>query len=203
MLPDFLELKAELSDFISEFFQQRVSHHLGALSEIGRQTVFEGPVDANYGQQLVRDTGEVESFGLNPISTEISIPLNRLPEMTLDEVLMKVDETAQDFAKELAQFHYKRMSEILAGTETSIDAKGRKLSAELILEFFSKMDIDFDQRGNPKMPTVHLHPKLRDAYNLAINELASEPELRREFERMLIQKKEEWRGREADRKLVG
>ena len=34
-------------------------------------------------------------------------------------------------------------------------------------------------------------------------ELESNPELKRKFDEMMEKKKEEWRAREADRKLVG
>jgi ribosomal protein S21 len=203
MLPDFPELKAELSKFIFEFLAQRVYLHLGALSEIRRHTVFEGPQEDSQGQQLVRHTGEVENSGLKLMSAEISVSSNEFPKMTLDQVLSKADEIAQKLASQMAKHAYQRISETLEGTGNTVDAKGKKLSAELILELFSTVQIDFDRNGNPKMPKFHIHPKLAETLSLAINELENNRELKRELNQILVNKKEEWREREAYRKLVG
>lgn len=45
-----------------------------------------------------------------------------------------------------------------AGTATN--AKGQRLSHELIRESFEKMQLNFDESGNPIMPTLVLHPDM-------------------------------------------
>jgi hypothetical protein len=50
---------------------------------------------------------------------------------------------------------------------------------------------------------MHGHPKLAEAANRAFAELKSNPQLKKELDWIISQKKEEWRAREASRKLVG
>jgi hypothetical protein len=203
MLPDFPELKADLSMAISAYFKQRVAIHLGALSKIRHNYVFEGPRDDNHGHEIVRSSGEIESSGLKLMSAELSILADELPKMTLDQVLHKVDEAAQKVASQLAKLAYQRISEAVEQVGNSIDAKGKRLSAELILELYSTVEIDFDRNGKPKMPTFHVHPKMTEALKLALSELENDIELNRELKQIITNKKEEWREREASRKLVG
>lgn len=204
MLPNFPELNTELSRFIFEFLGQRVKFHLGLpLSEIRHHTVFEGPQDDNEGQQLVRHSGEVETSGLKFISSQITITAKELPQMTLDDVLSKVDEVAKNLASEMAKHAYQRLTETLERTGNTIDAKGRKISAEFILEMLSTLQIDFDRNGSPRMPQLQYHPTMEEAVSRAFNELNNNRELKREFKQILVNKKEEWRERETCRKLVG
>ncbi len=58
MLPDFPDLKKDLSDRLFEFLEARVAFHLGPLSRIRRVNVFEGRGD----RRFTRSSGETETF---------------------------------------------------------------------------------------------------------------------------------------------
>jgi hypothetical protein len=103
----------------------------------------------------------------------------------------------------MAEAFYRSMSETLDRAGQSISAQGRPLSAEHILEMLTKIQIDFDQSGTPRLPEIHIHPRMQEAADKAMRELQTNAELGRQWEALIVQKKEEWRAREASRRLVG
>ena len=63
--------------------------------------------------------------------------------------------------------------------------------------------IDFDEKGNPILPTIVLHPDMMKRIEGKLAEWESDPELQARRKNILAKKKEEWRDRESNRKLVG
>jgi hypothetical protein len=95
------------------------------------------------------------------------------------------------------------MSEGVQKVGNTIDGGGQRFSAELFLQVIEKIWIEFTADGSPQMPTVHISPNQTDDVKRTIERLESEPELKKRFDAIMIKKREEWRAREADRKLVG
>jgi asparagine synthetase B (glutamine-hydrolysing) len=53
------------------------------------------------------------------------------------------------------------------------------------------------------MPVVHINPAQEEDVKAMIRRLETEPELKKRYDAIMMKKREEWRAREADRKLVG
>ena len=199
MLPDFPKLKSDISARLLDFLRLRFRYHLGPLSEIQRYTVFEGAGKS----RLVRSSGEIEESDMKSISAEFSIKDDEVPTMTLESLLERLDEVAKVMAQQMAQHTYQKVSEAVKKVGNVVDARERKLSAELILEGLSKIHIDFGPDGKPKMPSFHIHPDLTKAAQLAIEQFEQNPDLQKQYAEIMQDKKEKWRARESSRKLVG
>jgi hypothetical protein len=199
MLPDFTSLKAELSKFLIEFVRLRMQVHFGPLAKIPRQNFPEG--DASAIERAA--SGEVEETQFMPAHAELQVKMAEIPSLTLQEVLQRMDKMAESLAGQMAEAFYRSMSETLDRAGQSISAQGRPLSAEHILEMLTKIQIDFDQSGTPRLPEIHIHPRMQEAADKAMRELQTNAELGRQWEALIVQKKEEWRAREASRRLVG
>jgi hypothetical protein len=199
MLPDYPKLKKDISERLNYFIRKRLNHYLGPLSEIGHIRHFEGS-----GSRIVRPSGEEEPTQMHEIrSKEMEFKAEEVPSMTLDKILKKFDEMAFSMAEQIAQNFYKTVTEATHKAGTTVDGKQSKMSAQIILEVLSKMQIDFDTEGKARMPEIHIHPNLEEATKRALEELNKNPELKKDFEYLIVEKKEEWRAREASRKLVG
>ena len=198
MLPDFPELKSEISDTLFEFLRLRISYHLGPLSEIRHIQYFEST-----DRRVRHASGETEEHQMRRMEAEMTIKHDEFPNMTLEKLLEKLDHVAQEMARQMAQYTYQTISEATAKVGNVIDAKRAKLSAETILEALTKIQIDFDSVGRPKMPSVHVHPNLESAVLLTIKQFDENPALKKQFREIIQRKKEEWRAREASRRLVG
>jgi hypothetical protein len=85
----------------------------------------------------------------------------------------------------------------------TVNAKGKKLDAELILQMFETIQLEFNDDGS--MQPLHVIGALFTPEHLAAAEkqMVDSPELSKRYEELIARKKEEWSAREADRKLVG
>lgn len=199
MLPDFPKLKSDISARLRDFLRLRFRHHLGPLSEIQRYTVFEGAGKS----RLVRSSGEIEDSDMTRISAEFSIKNDEILTMTLESLLERLDEVAKAMAQQFAQHTYQKVSEAVEKVGNVVDARQRKLSAEIVLEALSKIQIDFGPDGKPIMPSFHIHPDLTKAAQLVNEQFEQSPDLRKQYAEIMQDKKEKWRAREASRRLVG
>ena len=198
MLPDFTKLKTDIDSRLRRFLERRMLHHLGPLSEIRRVRFFEGR-----GRTVIRESGEKESLELFDLSATLSFRDDELPTLTLDDLLQRLDAAAKDMAGQQARHLYKTIEEAATRVGNVVDGKQRTISADLLLQGLLRIQIEFDRRGLPVMPSFYCHPDLESAIQLAREELERNPGLREELKQLLILKKEEWRVREASRRLVG
>lgn len=137
------------------------------------------------------------------VSSNFTLNKSEIPTMTIEDVLLRLGETAQDMARQTAQYMYGTIAAAVDKVGNTVSAGGKKPTAETLLEALTKIQIDFNPDGSPRMPEWHVHPDAANAIELAGEELERDPELKREFGQLLARKKEEWRAREANRKLVG
>jgi hypothetical protein len=137
MLPDFPDLKSDLAEHLDEFVRARIDFHLGALSQIKRVRYFEGR-----GWTLNYSSGETHDSEMQLTEEELSLSVEEIPNLTFDDMLTKLDEFAKRLAEKQAVRAYQRISEIIEKFGNSVDAKGRPLTAELILEMFNQVHID-------------------------------------------------------------
>jgi hypothetical protein len=122
--------------------------------------------------------------------------------MSLAEIMRRIDGVAQKLADELAKNIYGVASEAAQEVGNVVKAHG-KITGEAILEVLEKIEIPFDDEGNPELPSIHIHPDMTETLKEALLSLRENPDLRARHEELLRRKKEIWRAREARRKLVG
>jgi hypothetical protein len=82
------------------------------------------------------------------------------------------------------------------------DAKGAKIAPELILRMLERIEMEFDDAGQNHL-TVVIHPDKMPAFAAASRELDEDPVMRERHRELIERKREEWRVREASRRLVG
>jgi hypothetical protein len=93
---------------------------------------------------------------------------------------------------------FEQISEITDAAGQTINAAGRPLSHDLITQMLEKIDIDFDENDNPKMPTLVMHPKMAERLR-ALGE-PSEEDTRR-FNELIERKRKEFHARRRTRRL--
>lgn len=199
MLPDYRPVKAELQAAVDEFIRRRVGVHLGVFNEIKHVTLKEGREKT----RVVRPSGEVEDNPLRLRSVSIEFKKEEVGQIALPALLRRLDAAAEQMAGEMARDIYGSIKTAVDRVGNAVDAQGKGLTATLMLEAFAKIEIEFDRGGQPILPTLHIHPSLREALELATRTLTTDPELREQFRRLISEKREQWREREANRKLVG
>jgi hypothetical protein len=198
MLPDFPSVKGDLSAKLGLYLQERFRIHLGPVSGIRRVRVFEGTR-----QGIVRASGREDWTEFEEFSAQLTLSTGEISSLTLDSVLVKLDALAEEMAHKTARSMYRTIAGAVEEVGNVVSAGGQRLSAQHILDALAKLQIDFLRDGTPQMPEIHIHPDLAEALDLAIEEANRNPQLKRQFQAIMDEKREAWRAREASRRLVG
>jgi len=197
MLPDYVDAKELLQEFLDRWLKRRIQEHLGPIREVPRYRIFEGS-----GTSIIRPDNREDITDMQKTEIGFSVILDEVPTMTLPEILQRLDEVGQKMADKMAKLTYSTLSEGAEQVGNVVRSTG-KITPEVILEVFEKIEIVFDENGQPEFPSIHIHPDMEDTMKEALSKLQNIPENRRKFEEILARKREAWRVREANRRLVG
>lgn len=55
---------------------------------------------------------------------------------------------------------FSTLTQVTDFTGNVVDGKGKGLSHEMLIEMLEKIHIDFDQDGNPLLPSIVIHPDM-------------------------------------------
>jgi len=136
------------------------------------------------------------------LSSMMEIKFDEIPELTFEKAIAKYDAMILDMVGKQTGFALERMHENLPSSQT-VDAKGKKLDAELILQMLETIELEFYPDGRPH--ELHVVGGLfsPERFKAVDEEFQSNPELQKRHDDLMERKRGEWRAREASRKLVG
>ena len=193
MFPDFLKVKEKLQKMHADKMMLDYLIHMGPLASVPVSIIFEGNKTT-----VMRPDGSVEKRNLEEITAELEVKLAEFEKMNHETVLDKINGVTEDMAGKMKKSLYEQIEKSASKVGNMVDAGGQPFSIGLLLEMLEKMDIDFDEAGNPTFMMV-AGPKLQSSINKAL----ADPENSRRYQALMERKKEEWRARESNRKLVG
>ena len=122
--------------------------------------------------------------------------------------LSAVCEKLVDLAREMGEHQTKRMLEVVkeAADEVGnvVHADG-ELTQDKFLDIFRKVELDFDPKTLKLLPgfSFVMHPQMAEKVIPKVRGWEGDPEFTAKYEHIMATKREEWRDREARRKLVG
>ena len=198
MLPDFLKTKEKLKIMIDYELKQAKLLHLGPLANIRETIYFEGNKTV-----INRDDGSVSEIESEEFSVMLKIEMNEVETMTHEKVLEKIHHIAKKLAEKQAKFFYKKIDEYAQEAGNVVSAEGEAISIDHFFEVLEKVSRDFDSTGKPDEVVFTTNPELFQSIAKIIEEAKSDPEIQQRFDAIMERKREEWRVRENNRKLVG
>jgi hypothetical protein len=139
---------------------------------------------------------------LKEASGELSLKVGDIPALTLKERIAKLDKVADQMADQIGTHSLKTLSESLDKAGQVVDRKGKPFDAEAIFEVLEKLQIEFDESGKYDL-TILIPPALRPRAEELIRLFETDKKLQKRHADIMERKREEWRDREAARKLVG
>lgn len=196
MLPDYSETKR----LFGQFFQTYARRKARAISPFAAvQTCY---LHEGRGMRVRRANESASNTEVQQLSSEMVMKFEEIPSMTFEKAVAKYDEMILDMVRKQTGFALERLNEDMPKSQ-SVDAKGKKLDAEIILEMLEAIQLEFYPDGSPH--ELHLVGGLftPERLHAVDEEFKSNPELQRRHDELMARKREEWRAREADRKLVG
>ena len=196
MLPDFPALKAEALKIILAKLRQRVDTGDPVLSQVKRFKQHEGR-EMRYEQQGGRTVQE----GFEKIGGEFKVLPADVPTLVGEKLDAKLEEMAQELISQSAKAFFKKVGEISQKAGTSIDARGKPVSPEMLLDMISTVQMEFGPDGRPTQTFV-IHPDMLPALKKVSEQIENEPELKRRNAEILERQREAWAARESNRKLA-
>lgn len=197
MIPDFPEEKAKLMKALNDRFARKNRELLGYFAQIPAYAHHEGNKWA-----IASAGGDEREQEYKELGGEFALSVDEIPNMSPADILRLVDGVAEDSAR---QMHSEIMGEITRSVVESgrgIDAQGQPLDQEMFLQALESIDLSFKRDGTLEPPAIIMHPKLWEARKEEIESWESDPDFVARHELLLHRKREEWRAREARRKLV-
>jgi hypothetical protein len=175
--------------------------HLGKLvpmANVGRMCIHEGNKTV-----LVRESGVAEELKQHEQRVSIEVAVEDIAKMKADTLIQSMTAAADQMALRNTKLFIEEVRRATEEVGNVVDAHGQPVSKELLLQMLEKLAIDFDQNGNPELPAIVAGTKICEALVRLGGELDNDADWERRFGEIIARKKEEWRARESDRKLVG
>jgi len=182
---------------LDQYLRNRINQRLGVFGEAPKHYMHEGNR-----MRIVRANGSVDETKLKEASGEISLKVGDIPALTLKERIAKLDKIAEQMADQIATHSLKTLSEGLDKAGQVVDRKGKPFDAEAIFEVLEKLQIEFDESGKCDL-TILIPPALTPRAEELVRLLETDKNLQKRHADIMERKREEWRDREAARKLVG
>jgi len=147
-----------------------------------------------------RMTGESgESTSLEPVvlRAEIEMDIRAIVDGDLGQVGAALERIAEQEVQSFGAAFVERMGRVTEASGTSVDAGGRPLSHELLLEMFERIETDFDDEGNPQLALVgppNLSRRLQELPPMT-------DEQQRAWDEMMARKRADFEARTRQRRL--
>ena len=198
MLPDFTGVKTRVNRDLLRRVRQQVPAVAPLMQGVATFHQHEGKIG-----RIVRADESEDPIDYHLVSCETV--LNREEMMRFD--LTAIQQKLSEVANQIGQAQTKRMLEAAGEAADSVGNvvhAGGELTPDKVLEVYRKVERDFDpQTLQPKPGFVWtMHPDVAASVISKIEEWEKDPVFKAEYERIMTVKREEWRDREANRKLV-
>ena len=157
------------------------------------------PLQEGNKNKLLRYDGTIDDVPMKSSGAKVEIKLDDLDQHGIKEVIKVIDKAAQDMANQQSKHFFERLNQICDETGQVYDNKGKPLTFDSILDLLDSMPIDFDEDGQPIMPSILAGSRVIEKL---IKQEPSDEQIERQKE-IIGRKFSEWRDRESNRRLVG
>ena len=149
------------------------------------------------------DSGRIVEGEYKAFRAELSLRKTIPSEERARELESQLEETATAIAQQQERMLFTTVSDAVERVGNAFDARGKPFHPSMFHEALRKMWVDFDESGQAILPTIVMHPDMFKAIGPKLKEWEADKNLKAEFDAVIAQKREEWRARENNRKLVG
>lgn len=200
MTPDFPSIKEKLHKILLQRWKNVVYAQTSPFSH-NRRMIHEGGESKR--DVIIREDGSIEETKFAESRGEFEVKFAEVEFLTFDKVIEKIDAAASKMAEMQSRKMYESIAEATDRVGNVLDGKGRPFSAEMVLEMFDKVMLDFDEKGELHNFAIVIPPAMSKKVKEELEKIEEDPVLKKRFDEIITRKKDEWRVRESNRKLVG
>jgi hypothetical protein len=197
VLPDFVQAREKYMQILMDRFEKVSSRHMGPM-DFKKYKIFEGrritSVMAN-GQKFVSK--------VQKISGDIQILNEDIKSGNIPKAFEYIDKMAIQKAEKESQLLFEEITRITTEAGQVSDNKGKPFDAEIFFMAIQKMQISFKADNTMEKISFVFPPQWEQRVNEVMTELENNPLMKKRYDELIERKRQEWRDREASRKLVG
>lgn len=134
---------------------------------------------------------------LKTVMETVTIHADVMRSTDVEAFTSSIASMAEQYVQQLARFFIATMEELTRGTGNFVDANERPLSWDLVLDALERIEIDFDDDGQPYRPSIVMHPHMLER----LNQIEVTPEHRRRLADIFAQNKARWHAQKRTRRL--
>jgi hypothetical protein len=203
MLQEFICIMLSLTipvyeDAINKFVQDCILGFLTTHPLLGHMK-YTGTVSEHRGP--MRNVREPETVDHAPVQVSgiLAISHDTLRNTDIDTYVAALHDLAQEYVRELSQEFFRVMSDVTNATGNVINAEGRPLSVDRILDALEMTDMTFDKHGQPVLSNkIIIGPQ---SAGLTLENMELTPEHTARLANILQQKKSEHDAKKRTRRL--
>ena len=197
MIIDYPSIKKDLSKVLLRIFNNSVQGELGPFQGIQHLMQHEG----KKGSYSTVD-GKVKDKDYQLMEVNYKIQYADIPNMTFEDVVKLVEQKGKEMGEQMGKYFFKTVNDVIDETGNVVQAHGKPFSLDLMFETLEKMPLAFDEEGNPRMPTLVIHPDMTPRVRELIAQEEKEKKYEARHKALVEQKRKEWNEEQNRRKLV-
>jgi hypothetical protein len=147
--------------------------------------------------RVTATTGETVEFKTIRSEMSFTLHLSDIVNSNFEALVLNLDDAADQGLKSLMPQLFANLSRVCAATGNVVDGKGQPFSFDRVLDVLDKIQIDFDEAGNPEMPMMVLSPELFAKIRM---QPPTEVQIKRR-EEIINRKREEFNARRRTRQI--
>ena len=196
MLPDFPLIKNHFQKRFLKVIKKGIRSD-PFLSQINVRFVHEGNI-----LKTTTLDGYSDTTNFKEITSKFEIGFEEIIQKGPVAMFERAKNIIEEMSKQQSKDFFDKMNQVTERTGNVVDGKCKPLSPQLILKSLEKIAIDFDDIGNPILPTLVLHPQVFERMKKKLPEWKKDKEIDEKFKTIIQKKRKEWIDRESNRKLV-
>ena len=195
MLPLYPKAKSGLRSLAIRVFNH--SSETENILDIPNDPIYEGDSSS-----YTRDDGSEHSVEFTTYQSRCEISEAEYQVFTWKEVLARFQDLGRRRGTELFTDMLTEIKSITEETGNTFDAGGR-MTPEIFLKMIEKKELRFDSSGKPKEQFILSSQEGARQASEVLTQIFATPDLKRQYDELISKKRELWRDRENNRRLVG
>jgi len=198
MLPDFTKVKSRVNRDLLRWVRAQVPAVTPLIQGISTFRQHEGKIG-----KIVRNDASEAAIEYRQSSFEFVTTRDEMRNFDLPAIQRKLSELAQRIGADQEKQLLETASNSAESARNVVRASG-EFTPEKFLELISRVQEDFDPETLQPVPgaVLVMHPETAAKIFPQAKEWEKDPQFKARHEQIMNRKREEWRDREANRKLV-
>ncbi|MBN1219905.1 MAG: hypothetical protein JXM69_13330 [Anaerolineae bacterium] len=131
------------------------------------------------------------------IEAESSINMDTIHNTEIEDYVQFLAELATSSIQAFAPEFFKGLGEVTNAVGTSLDARGKPFSFDMLNDALERLYIEFDEEGEPILPALVMHPMMVER----IRNMKPTPEQEKRHAEIMERKKTEYYAKKRTRRL--